>query len=864
MLKLAAVFLVIFFVSAPTGVISSPYSEFSIENGYGVLQEDGQPSGQPHVELLGAWGKTGLKVYFSPSGSESLDQAARLGVSVWYESIKVFVETHGYNYLLSLNAEYVSDPDQADVTVEYVTSLGERACGVATLRHNSITLEIIRVAIRISRACVGGNTNLAYRVVAHEYGHALGIGHSNDVNDMMYERVNDAEYPSTLNLYALAVAYSWIPDGIFRPPSSRIVSIPPEIPYTQVSTKTRSYVVRVYSESELGKRLLEEYTLPRGTLFRYVAQQENDYGNLTKELFNSWIVGNGRVVYTRNIEFVVSDDVELVARYDLLYFVSVRTFEGGPVGWFRKGSELFVRVQSAVEFGNDTRLVFKGWNDGYDDYTRRIVVQNPISLEAVYVRQYRVFVESPFDVFDGEGWFEEDSWAELSVSSRLVEAEPDVRYRLENISVSDRVLNFSDAIRLKVDGPVLVRAEWKPEFRVIVTASHGKEVLLDSWKPYGSQLVVEAVEEFIWNNGTKAVFSGWWPLAANSSKLQLVVDRPLFITGIYNVYYFLEIVSSHPIKMRSGWVERGSLVPLERDVVLEAGEGRRLRLVGWQNIDEHFLLMTMPKTLIAEWVEEARITVETPKGAYEVWAPLASYLILEAESIIEVDDVRRFVFTGWTSDIENTSDDTLTFFVNGPKYIKQTYREEVKVQLVTLDIERNPVPSKVVVEIDGEAKVIGAGESVWIPLGKHPILSISYNDVDVKPSDHLDVDYPGVYELVLRVYSFRVRVVDFFGLPHAGARVELENSGGRVEGSGRTDMYGHVAFSQVSFAAVRAHVKTPFFSESFVVDPAKRLEEIRIGLSAQAFVILIVLTMSTASFLFAAKHKGKMSLRIIR
>ena len=77
-----------------------------------------------------------------------------------------------------------------------------------------------------------------------------------------------------------------------------------------------------------------------------------------------------------------------------------------------------VTVPEIVQVNNDTRLKFDEWSDGMTSANRTVLLNQYVSLEANYTRQYLLMIESPTPVSGGD-WYDQGTNATFSVNSTL-------------------------------------------------------------------------------------------------------------------------------------------------------------------------------------------------------------------------------------------------------------------------------------------------------------------------------------------------------------------------------------------------------------------------------------------------------------
>ena len=114
-----------------------------------------------------------------------------------------------------------------------------------------------------------------------------------------------------------------------------------------------------------------------------------------------------------------------------------------------------IQVQPFVYFGNTSRLRFTGWDDSTNATLRQLNLSDNTTLNAAYIQQYFVKVNSPYGQTAGSGWYDVDSLAAALVQPPMLN-EPPVLF-----SHWTTGMNASEVrTLLPVNSPTMVEAVW--------------------------------------------------------------------------------------------------------------------------------------------------------------------------------------------------------------------------------------------------------------------------------------------------------------------------------------------------------------------------------------------------------------------
>jgi hypothetical protein len=214
----------------------------------------GQSQDTYSVQIQGwVWNHTALQVLVINSANESwwdpnyLNATLR-AIGQWNDAISAFAENYSdFSYLSSLKIEgTVASENMSgfDIYVnwtQFPLSNISNEVGLSTLyprRDSTIdysTISLSTHTIHGDALSVGDMQNIAL----HEFGHSLGLGHSNYSGDLMYASYSmssPAESVSTLDAYGVATLFAWeLEPSSFYPVRNWLVAnsaiLPSDIPY---------------------------------------------------------------------------------------------------------------------------------------------------------------------------------------------------------------------------------------------------------------------------------------------------------------------------------------------------------------------------------------------------------------------------------------------------------------------------------------------------------------------------------------------------------------------------------------------------------------------------------------------------------
>ena len=512
----------------------------------------------PTIDLMGvAWSKLNLKVLIVRS-ADSYAKAVASAFEIWEDSIEAFTNTYGYSYLKSIDFQVEISPtySESDIVVLFTsapTTPGGEA-GVAKVTYEISSRKIVKVEITIHLKYLVGSRVLSfsptdvYNIALHEIGHALGLDHAStayvaeegyEVMYPYYSPGRNKMYPSTLDLYALAVIYSWIKEGVFHAPSAMSVALPPAIPY-EILMICRVKVLSPYGEVYGSGVYL------RGTVIEIGLKNTTIYlTNETRAVFKKWT--GSITAETPVIKIRVLGDLTIVAVWEIQHYIRIETpYSQVNVssGWFTENTEIVVSLkETVVYYNNGTRRVFVGWTGSLNSSSPTVVVSvtKPLKLIALWKTQYWIEVNglySPVNITSG--WYDRYSRLVVFLEKEVVDFSNHTRVVFDKWSTGSR----SNPLEIVVTKPLTLVALWRKEYWIEVVDPLSIVQVKSGWFAENTTISLKLVRKVVdHNNNTRSIFL-YWSIGGEiyeSEEVLVTITDPIVVSYVTVKEYLCSI-----------------------------------------------------------------------------------------------------------------------------------------------------------------------------------------------------------------------------------------------------------------------------------------------------------------------------------
>ena len=143
--------------------------------------------------------------------------------------------------------------------------------------------------------------------------------------------------------------------------------------------------------------------------------------NYSRLVFDGW--SGALSSNSTNLQLIMDQPMSITANWVHQYYVNVLSPPGTTTGsgWYNAGNPATIAlVQSIVQFSNDTRQVFMGWNStSTTENPLRLVVNSPTTVRGIWQVQYLVTAGSDYSSATGSGWYDPGSSVQVSVNPEI-------------------------------------------------------------------------------------------------------------------------------------------------------------------------------------------------------------------------------------------------------------------------------------------------------------------------------------------------------------------------------------------------------------------------------------------------------------
>ena len=273
-------------------------------------------------------------------------------------------------------------------------------------------------------------------------------------------------------------------------------------------------------------------------------------GNLTRYVFLGW--SSGETSWRSENTLLITGATTIQTRWkvqhrlELVSTVSGTTLKGS--GWYDEGSTVPILAETPYEKPKTERYVFKEWVSSGGEiatianvnaHLTQVTINKPLVIQARWEKQYYLKVESPYGAPVGSNYYDADSFATASIE-QIVQLSQDERLVFTKWA-GDATLEYP-SLKIRMDGPKRIEAQWKKQYRLEVVSSVGSPTGT-GWYDAGEVASFDVQERVSAGLGRELVFVRWQgDYTGAFCEADIVMDGPKKVQAIWRVDIMVQFV----------------------------------------------------------------------------------------------------------------------------------------------------------------------------------------------------------------------------------------------------------------------------------------------------------------------------------
>jgi uncharacterized repeat protein (TIGR02543 family) len=294
---------------------------------------------------------------------------------------------------------------------------------------------------------------------------------------------------------------------------------------------------------------------------------------------------------------------------------------------------------------------------------------------------------------------------------------------------------------IKVNDSMALVALYEREYYVEVVTKYGGRSIA-GWYREGERVDISVNSTVYLDNNTRLVFTGWsYGVSKWSPQNYFYVFEPVRVTASWKKQFYVNITSMFPARVSGGgWYDENSVAAVRAQPVIAINETVEYRFAGWI-VNSGGLVLEDPYSPLAKFVVTNPVSITASYKPYYLvkiyspygnvtgggFYPAGSRAVIAAMTPFEIPGNKRYVFTGWSGDI-NSKSPSVSFVVEEPVEVTANWKLQFKLTI------RSDVPA---VQGDGwydegEVAVVKADSEVEDRLGVSMVFKGWTGDVKSK------------------------------------------------------------------------------------------------------------------------------------